>query len=513
MPAAARAAGPPAHPLVSVLMSVHRDVRFLDAAVDSLLGQTLGDFELLLVDDGSPHAERLRALAGRDRRVRLVVNDRNLGLTVSLNRAAGLARAPVIARMDADDISHPDRLTAQYERLSAQPGLTVVGSNYVAVDTGGTPLRTIRLPEEDAAIRWTALFANPFCHPATLFRAADFHAAGGYDERLACAQDYDLWMRLLRRGQGANLPEPLLRYRINDQGISATRKAEQEAAAGAIRWAQWLSCGVGDLDPERVAAPVWRLQTGVPARDPSDTLALALATLRLLDGLAARDSRNVAGLRETLAAVARRVLWTAVAALGWRLAGGWDGRRLLALAARFDAPEVAACLALGRSRAARRWAARPPDFDFACTGHAVPGAGVVPWTELSGFAGVWIYGAGEGGRAVLRVLRRLRGCRVAGFVDSVRRGGFEGLPLLSRADFLARPAAGRAVVIASGAWREILEGLGGLAGHGLFVADVEGDLRLYRVPPPPGGSGSADQDGIAAGRTGNQRVEADGCPG
>lgn len=470
------AATPDAGPLVSVVMSVHRDVRFLDEAFESLMSQTLGDFELLLVDDGSPHAERLRALAARDLRVRLVVNDRNLGLTMSLNRAAGLARAPLIARMDADDASHPDRLAVQYERLSGEPGLSVVGSHYVAIDAGGTPVRTVRLPESDPGIRWMALFANPFCHPATLFRAADFRAVGGYDERLACAQDYDLWTRLLRRGKGANVPAPLLRYRINDRGITATRRAEQEAVADTVRRTQWLSCGVGDLDPAEAAWAVWRFQAGVPAPGPAETRHLALAALRLLDGLARREAWH-GGMREALTPVARRILWTALTALGrCALAGRREGRRVLGLAARFDAPETAACLVLGRSRAAARWAARPS----ASVGGGIPGADEVPWTSLSGFPDVWIYGTGDGGRAVLRVLGWLRGCRVAGFVDSARRGEAEGLPLLDRSDLLALPSAGRAVVIASAAWREILEGLEGL--DGLFVADVEEDLCLYRLP-------------------------------
>lgn len=219
----------PHEPLVTVLMSVHNDARYLPAAVESVLRQSLEDFELLILDDGSTDgsAEYLARLA--DPRVRVVRNERNLGLTRSLNVGLDLARELFLARMDADDVAAPRRLERQVEFLDRHPNVGVVGSSRVLIDEAGAVVAHAPAAEDDAAIRWKCLLGNPLAHPAVMLRLHLLNAHKlRYDERYRTAQDYELWSRLLAVTKAHNLPEPLLHYRLRD-GVSRTHKGEQLA--------------------------------------------------------------------------------------------------------------------------------------------------------------------------------------------------------------------------------------------------------------------------------------------
>ncbi|MFN3687626.1 MAG: glycosyltransferase [Salinarimonas sp.] len=225
-------------------MSVYGDVRFLDEAVESVLAQTFDDFELVVVDDGSEDPAPVASLAKRDARVRTVANDRNLGLARSLNRGVALARAPIIARMDADDICHPSRLEALCRALDEDPALTVVGSRFVTTNEAGEDQESIAMPRTHPDVVWASLFFNPFCHSAIAFRRDAFEAVGGYDPAFEASQDYDLWVRMLASGRGGNLDEPLLRFRLNPRGISALKAERQRMFAGRARLRTWAALGI-----------------------------------------------------------------------------------------------------------------------------------------------------------------------------------------------------------------------------------------------------------------------------
>jgi glycosyltransferase involved in cell wall biosynthesis len=214
---------------VTVLMALYNEARFAPAAVESILGQSFADFEFLIIDDGSTDssADYLRNL--RDPRVRLVRNAGNLGLTRSLNTGLDAARGKYVARMDADDIALPDRLARQVAFLDANPHIGIVGSSRVLIDENDQEIAVAHAAEEDLAIRWKCLLGNPFAHPTVMLRGYLLHEHHlRYDETFRTAQDYELWSRLLMHTQGANLREPLLRYRLRD-GISKTCKPEQLA--------------------------------------------------------------------------------------------------------------------------------------------------------------------------------------------------------------------------------------------------------------------------------------------
>jgi glycosyltransferase involved in cell wall biosynthesis len=214
---------------VTVLMAAYNEVRYIAAAVESILGQSFGEFEFLIIDDGSTDssADYLRNL--RDSRVRLVRNESNLGLTRSLNKGLDAARGKYIARMDADDIALPDRLARQVALLDANPHVGIVGSSRVLIDENDQEIAVAQAAEDDLGIRWKCLLGNPFGHPTVMLRRAilEQHRLR-YDESFRTAQDYELWTRLLMHTQGANLRQPLLRYRLRN-GISKTNKPDQLA--------------------------------------------------------------------------------------------------------------------------------------------------------------------------------------------------------------------------------------------------------------------------------------------
>jgi glycosyltransferase involved in cell wall biosynthesis len=214
---------------VTVLLCTHNDVRFLPQAVESIFAQTLGDFEFLVIDDGSSDgtAEYLTAVAGEDPRVRVLRNERNIGLTRSLNLGLASARGRLVARMDADDVSAPERLERQVAFLERHPDVGLVGSSRTLIDEQGTTLGYARAVPDDLGIRWKCLLGNPFAHPSVLIRREVLIRHGlSYNESHRTAQDYELWPRVLRHVKGANLEEPLLRYRLR-QGVSRTSRADQ----------------------------------------------------------------------------------------------------------------------------------------------------------------------------------------------------------------------------------------------------------------------------------------------
>jgi glycosyltransferase involved in cell wall biosynthesis len=211
-------------PLVSVLLAVHDDKRFLREAVDSVLGQTLTDLELILVDDGS--AEPLESVA--DPRVRILRNDERLGLAASLNRALEAAAGRYVARLDADDVALPNRLERQVERLRGRTA--VVGSAVVDLDERGARGQTHVMPSGAIPLRWHALFSSPFFHPTVLVDRETLDRHGlRYDTSFDESEDYDLWTRLFEHADGDNVPDALVLKRAHPAQASIRRRDVQES--------------------------------------------------------------------------------------------------------------------------------------------------------------------------------------------------------------------------------------------------------------------------------------------
>lgn len=215
-------------------MSVHSGERWLREALDSVLAQTLGDFELLVIDDGSTDGTAAILAGYRDARL-AVIRQPQAGLTVSLNRGIRRTQAPLLARLDADDVALPGRFTRQVAFLDAHPDVGLLGTGCHDVDPGGRALRTYRPPEGDSEIRRALIRRNPFVHSSVMLRRDALERAGFYDETLPVAQDYDLWVRLSRVTRLANLPEPLVLRRLTPGMVSRARDTERLRAELRIK--------------------------------------------------------------------------------------------------------------------------------------------------------------------------------------------------------------------------------------------------------------------------------------
>jgi GT2 family glycosyltransferase len=239
-PASARASGTPA---VSVVMPVRNAARFVRNAAASVLAQTFSDLELIVVDDGSEDAT-LEIVAGLgDPRVR-VVSPGRVGLPAALNAGMAVARAPYFARMDADDLSAAERLERQIAHLERDPACVLIGTWARLIDVAGCEIGALEYPMEDAAIRRELHQRNQLVHGSVVMRAAALARAGGYDESLPTAEDYDLWFRMGELGRFANLPEALYSLRVHgrsktaEEGIVVARThvmVRQRAVARARR--------------------------------------------------------------------------------------------------------------------------------------------------------------------------------------------------------------------------------------------------------------------------------------
>jgi GT2 family glycosyltransferase len=220
-------------PQISVVMAVHNGERYLSQAVDSVLAQTLPDFELIIVDDGSTDAspEMLRAYAERDSRV-LVHGQANTGRAAALNRAIALSRAPLIARLDADDYAPPERLARQCRFLDGHDAVGLLGGAVSFVDDRGRPFADYRYPLDDTQLRAALERTTPFIHSAATFRSAAFASAGGYRPAFGDADDLDLWLRLSEATRLANLPELMVYYRVH--AGQATVRGLEGQTYGAI---------------------------------------------------------------------------------------------------------------------------------------------------------------------------------------------------------------------------------------------------------------------------------------
>jgi hypothetical protein len=205
---------------VSVILPVRNGGAYLPLAVGSVLTQSAGDFELLVIDDHSQDGA-VEALEASDARLRRLVNP-GRGLVDALNFGLAEARGEFIARMDADDIALPDRLARQIAFLDRRPEIAVVGAQVAFIDATGQPTgERTHFPTDPAAV--AAALMTRGCvlkHPSVLARREVMRGAGGYRAAVAKAEDYDLWLRLSEHHRLANLPETLLNYRVHANQIS-----------------------------------------------------------------------------------------------------------------------------------------------------------------------------------------------------------------------------------------------------------------------------------------------------
>jgi glycosyltransferase involved in cell wall biosynthesis len=260
---------------ISVVMSVFNGEVFLGQAIESILDQSLLDFELLVIDDGSTDStpKIISNYAQRDKRIR-VVTHANKGRAESLNIGLGLASGRYIARMDADDVALPHRLEKQIEFMEKNPEVGVLGGAYDLINGNGDVVNCVRPPLEDAELRSLMLRYNPMCHPTVVMKKDIALASGGYRAALLDADDYDLFLRMAERSKLANLQESVLQYRIHAGQVSVRNLKHQTFCVVAARHAASVRRS-GGTDPlsnmAEISAELLR-SFGVTAKDINDSL-------------------------------------------------------------------------------------------------------------------------------------------------------------------------------------------------------------------------------------------------
>ncbi len=230
------------NPKVTVLMSVYNSEEFIRPAIESILNQTFKDFEFLIINDGSKDDCRkiIDEYSKKDKRIRLVSRE-NKGLVASLNEGISLAKGEYIARMDSDDISTPNRLDAEVEFLDMHRSVGLVGSNYTIIDEKTEePKVTTNVFTHPEDLKATQFISNQYGHGSVMMRAAIARKAGGYNPDVGHVEDYDLWTRINRMSDIANIREPLYLYRSVASGVTLKNHELQIRQAFVVRDAAFL---------------------------------------------------------------------------------------------------------------------------------------------------------------------------------------------------------------------------------------------------------------------------------
>jgi cellulose synthase/poly-beta-1,6-N-acetylglucosamine synthase-like glycosyltransferase len=268
-----------ATPSVSIVLPVRDGAAFVAESIESILHQTLAEFELLVIDDGSQDAtpKLLAQFANSDPRVR-VLTQPSLGIAAALNRGLRESRAPLVARMDADDIAVPERLSIQIAAFGDRPRVAGVGSSCRVIDQNGKLLSYRGVPTAADEIRRGLLHTNCMIHPTMMLRRDAVLGIGGYRPAFRYCEDFDLWLRLSERYDLLNVPEPLLNYRVHDSQ-STWQNLEERAIVelGAITLANQRRRGLSDqVDEFTNINRAFLLKLGVTERCISQHLALSM---------------------------------------------------------------------------------------------------------------------------------------------------------------------------------------------------------------------------------------------
>lgn len=218
---------------VSVLLPVHDGMPYLPECLASLFRQTFTDFELVVVDDESTDDTAAFLSTITDPRLRYCHVSRR-GQALAMNYGLQVARAPLIARIDSDDLAEPTRLERQYAYMQAHPQCVLLGCDCWLIDRDDAVLGPLEFPRTDTALRWLLLLGCHVLHPGVLFRREAVLKCGGYDPAFESAEDYALWTLLAEHGQLATYPEKLMRYRRHDRTVTATKAEVQHRNASAI---------------------------------------------------------------------------------------------------------------------------------------------------------------------------------------------------------------------------------------------------------------------------------------
>jgi glycosyltransferase involved in cell wall biosynthesis len=214
-------------PKVSVVMSVYNGEKYLKESIDSILHQTFTDFEFIIINDGSTDETGKILSNYNDSRIKIIEQE-NLGLTKSLNKGIKLSKGEYIARMDADDISLPERFEKQIKFLDANPEFAAVGCWYYLIDEDGVIIKECKPSIKPYKIKKAFIYSSPIIHPSAMIRRKVLEEVNFYDEKFKYAQDRDLWFRILKSYKLGIIPEFLFKFRYHSSSVSLMEEIEQK---------------------------------------------------------------------------------------------------------------------------------------------------------------------------------------------------------------------------------------------------------------------------------------------
>ena len=208
-------------PKVSVVLMVLNGVPLLNGCIQSVLAQTMADFEFIIIDDGSTDETWNVINSFRDPRIRAFTQT-NVGVAASANRGIHLARASYIARIDHDDVMMPTRLQEQLQFLQLNPAVALVGSYAQLIYGDSLSSDFYRAPTKSSALRLRLIFENPVVHPSVMMRTEIVRSLGGYseDRKIHSAEDFDLWTRIAFQHDLATMDSVLIHYRVRPDSAS-----------------------------------------------------------------------------------------------------------------------------------------------------------------------------------------------------------------------------------------------------------------------------------------------------
>jgi glycosyltransferase involved in cell wall biosynthesis len=289
-------------PIVTALISVYNGQDFIRQAVQSVFAQTMSDWELVVVDDGSTDGSLaiLTEMAATEPRMK-VISRPNSGICQALNDGLKIAQGEYIAKLDADDLAEPDRFARQLAFLKTHPDVVLVGGAWRMIDEAGRYLTTLNGPLDNAAIQQLALRGHAaVTHSCAMMRRSALDAIGGYDTYFKTNIDHDMLLRIGEVGRLANLPQVVGSYRLHKTSISQNKRHEQRAMAREACERAWRRRGIqGTFD----AVEPWR-----PGKDRTSRHDFALQYGWWALGSQQRRTAMVYGIR-------------AVAAKPWEIGG------------------------------------------------------------------------------------------------------------------------------------------------------------------------------------------------
>lgn len=295
-------------PAIDVLVTVYNGERFIAQTIDSVIGQTFQDWRLIIVDDLSTDRteEIIRSYASRDPRI-LLIKGEHKGIAAAANIGLRAVTAPLVARLDGDDIALPERLQIQYDFLLAHPDVLAVGSDVYLIDENNKRLRRRKAPVGWQKIQGILQTRNCMCHPSATIRTSALRQIGGYRDKFRNSLDYDLWLRISEIGKIENIAQDLLLYRRHASQVSASGNAHRQTiySVGAAtdhflkKYGQTdIECQVDESNNDDIAHKLTLLYRSNVASD--DLRALNRHAIRLL-----RYARHLSpAARESLTAAA-----------------------------------------------------------------------------------------------------------------------------------------------------------------------------------------------------------------